>query len=73
MRNNEDVLPDAGLEPEWMEDYQTWLTKIGTGFNVTREVTFTAYYSHGERFSDLEDLAYQRDTVEATFTYTHRF
>ena len=54
-------------------DYDTWVTRAGTSFRVSKEVTFDFYYQHTERYSDSPDLEYSRDLVAALFTYSHEF
>ena len=71
-RENETLVTDAG-EVEWSNDYETWVTRLGTGFKVTRRINFDFFAQHVERTSDDERLAYKRDTVAATFTCRHDF
>jgi len=71
-RENETLVADTG-EVEWENDYETWVTRVGTGFKVTRSVNFDFYAQHVERTSDSASLDYERDTIAATFTYRHDF
>ena len=71
-RENETVLVETG-EVEWESDYSTWVTRVGTRFEVTRSIDFDFYAQHVDRTSESESLDYQRDTVAATFTYRHDF
>ncbi len=75
MRENRSVKPDVDLgdEPEAINDYTTWVSRIGTRFHVTKGITFQTYYQRAERSSDSNDLAYTRDTFEARATYNHQF
>jgi len=72
VRENDTLLTATG-EPELDNDYETWTTRAGTGFRLTRSIDFDAYVEHVERTSDAADLAYTRDTVAATLTYRHDF
>ena len=40
---------------------------------VTSSITFSAEAHHIERFSDSEDLEYERDIFLALLTYRHEF
>jgi len=60
-------------EPEQENDYETWDSRIGTSFGIARDISFTTYVQHIERFSDYEDLQYERDIFAAYFTYSHQF
>lgn len=62
-----------GLPPESAFDYATWTSTIGVGLPVTRHIAFSADASHIERISDDERLAYTRDVVAATLTYSKQF
>ena len=72
----DEVLLTQAAEDEVLErtnDYQTWTSRAGTSFAVTRRVRFNAYGQHVERLADAEALAYARDTIAATLTYSHKF
>jgi len=80
VRNNttESGAPEEELEDlqevadqELRNDYTTWQTRIGTKFSLMREIDFTTYAEHIERYSDSEDLEYERDILAAYLTYTH--
>lgn len=60
-------------EFEYLNNYATWATRIGTGFAVTKSITFDTYYEHIERLSDYSALQYARDVFEARFIYRHQF
>lgn len=72
---NVDVLTEEeqAADPENANDYETWVTRLSTGFQLTKHVTFDTYAEHAERFSDSEDLAYSRDTFAAYLSYQHQF
>jgi hypothetical protein len=72
-RQNEDAPPGADIDEEWRYDYQTWLSRLGTGFAVTPSISFTTYGEHVVRWSDSDNLEFTRDTFEAFFTYRHAF
>jgi hypothetical protein len=61
------------VEAEYLNNYDTWATRIGTGFAVTKSITFDTYYEHIERLSDSAALQYARDVFEARFIYRHQF
>lgn len=72
-RRNENVDPDADLDEELINDYDTWVTRIGTAFHITKTIRFNTYAQHTERTSDSDNLSYTRDQLAAIFTYSHQF
>lgn len=70
-RENRFTLAEGALEST--NDYNTWVSRIGTSFAITRSIDFIAYYMHIERESDNDNLSYQRNIYEAMLRYTHRF
>jgi hypothetical protein len=60
-------------EAEWLYDYDTWTSSIGTGFRLTDKVDFELSVSRVERLSEAEELEYTRDYVSGFFRYTHPF
>ena len=70
VRENEDT---SSGDAEWQNDYDTWSSRLGTSFALTRKVNFTTYVQHVERWSGSEDLEYERDTFSAVLTFKHRF
>jgi hypothetical protein len=73
VRDNKVRFDGGEVDPEFEADYETWTSRIGTSFAVTRSIDFTAYAQHAERDSDAADLAYTQDLVGATFTYNYKF
>ncbi len=73
IRDNEDGLTSEDEDLEVTNDYETWVTRIGTAFRLTKKLTLSAYAEHTERYSDAEDLEYERDTLAAYLTYHHQF
>lgn len=73
LRNNRDADTTDTAQLEDTSDYETWVTTLSTGFQLTKRTTFTTSLQHAERFSDAEDLAYTRDTFEAHLTYRRQF
>ncbi|MCK5850108.1 MAG: hypothetical protein KAH23_04270 [Kiritimatiellae bacterium] len=71
MRMNEKGVADS--DEEWLNDYNTWSTRMGTSFSLTKNIDFTTYVQHVDRTSDSETLEYERDTFAATFTFKHKF
>jgi len=69
--NTEDLREDADIQDS--NDYETWATRIGTSFAVTKTIDFTTYAQHIERLSDAGSLEYERDIIEAIFRYSHQF
>ncbi|MDI6774248.1 MAG: hypothetical protein QME60_02470 [Verrucomicrobiota bacterium] len=61
------------VDPEWSGDYGTWVTRLGTRFNLLKDVAFSAYAQHVERSGDSDSLSYQRDIVGAELAYSHEF
>jgi len=61
------------IEVEWQDDYNTWVSQIGTSFSVTRRIKFYSSVQHIERESDSSNLEYERDIFLAMFTYTRQF
>ena len=70
VRQNRDTVEG---DEEWVYDYDTWSTRLGTSFAVTRKIDFTTYVQHVERYSNSEQLEYERDTISGVFTFRHRF
>jgi hypothetical protein len=64
---------DQAGELEDRSDYETWSSRVGTSFSITKNLTFLTYYEHVERYSDASDLTYSRDIFEARFSYRHQF
>ena len=62
-----DTLPDLG------SDYETLTLTISTGFQMTKKTKLYAYASRADRTSADPDLAYTRDTVGVTLTWSHQF
>lgn len=58
---------------EWRNDYDTWMGRLGTTFNLTEKLDFRTYYQYVERLSESEDLEYNRDIFVAQFSFTHKF
>ncbi len=74
IRENEPpVLNEALYDPETTSDYDTWMARIGSSFDVTKKIKFYTYYTHVSRDSDNDDLVYTRDIFEAYFRYSHQF
>lgn len=59
--------------PENTSDYDTWTSRLGTSFSLTKTIDFVTYLQHQERISDDPDLEFTRDTFYANFVYTHQF
>lgn len=72
---------DNPAEPEWLYDYNTWASRVGTTFSIIQPpagergsaLSFTLYAQHVVRTSKSEELTYTRDTVAGIFTWTHDF
>lgn len=75
MRQNKaiDIAGVAGADVEWQNNYDTWLTRLGTSFGIMKELDFTTYIQHVERISDAPELDYKRDMVAMMFMYRHQF
>lgn len=73
IRNNDVTGEEVGLSAEDTNDYDTWVSRISTAYELTERTTFTTAYEYAERFSDAEDLAYSRHTIEAYLTYRRQF
>lgn len=73
VRGNTGGTQQAGVDPELQSDYDTWWSRIGTSFLVTKSIDFLTYYEHVERMSKASELAYSRNIIEAVFTYRHQF
>jgi len=77
IRQNKGAEDPSGSELEWMNDYTTWSSQIGTSFAVMKrernDVVFSTYVQHVERTSDSPLLEYNRIVFVATLTYTHQF
>lgn len=61
------------IEETFHDDYETWTTRLGTTFHLTKRLVAAAVAEHVERFSDSDDVAFTRDTVALTCTYTYDF
>ena len=75
VRNNDDLRKGQTLPlpADQVEDYNTWINRIGTEFDLTRNIVFFTYFQHAERDSSFVDLDFERNTLEARLTYTHQF
>ena len=73
VRENEERVSSDDDELELSNDYDTWTSRIGTSFRLTRRISFRTYAEHTERISDEENLDYERDTVAAYLTYHRQF
>jgi hypothetical protein len=73
VRDNTPPSDPAGLAITEVDDYDTWSSRIGTAFGLTRDVAFKTYAQHIERFSDNPELEYERNLLSAMFTYTREF
>jgi len=71
-RNNRTAV-SANADPEWTNNYATWVSRIGTSLTLTKSIDFVTYFEHVERYSASSQLAYSRDVFEATFYYRHQF
>lgn len=71
-RTNKD-LKEWVDDPEWRNNYDTWISSAGTGFNITTKLRFSLQAEHIERISRSRDLAYTRDVFSGVFTYTYDF
>ena len=69
----EDLEDDEVRDEEWTSDYTTWVSRIGTSFELTRSIGFSASGEHVARGSDSEYLEYERDSYRCMLTYTHKF
>jgi len=76
IRSNDGVTETAQADadsPDLFADYQTFTIGCGLGARLTRKTRFRAYAEHADRTSDNEDLAYTRDVIGASLTWTHKF
>jgi hypothetical protein len=73
IRNNDDLDEPGAVPVEWVNDYDTWVTRIGSRVDVVRSVDLEMYAQHVERFSDSDLLAYERDIIAANLTFSYRF
>ena len=74
LRDNGDPPSGEAAEPEWSDNYTTWISRIGSSFPfIWADILFAAYVEHVERGSDNTQLAYRRDILAITLTYTHQF
>lgn len=73
IRDNEADGATGDSATESTTDYDTWTTRLSTGFDVTRKTKFKAYYDHVARYSDASSLEYERDIVGANLTWSHQF
>jgi len=69
--NSGDVLEDA--DPQDVNNYETWTTRLSSSFELTKKIDFTTYFQHVERTSDDDQLAYKRDIVAANLRFSHQF
>jgi hypothetical protein len=54
-------------------DYDTWTVRLGGSMPLTKKTAFSTYVEHVDRMSDNENLAYTRDVIAATITWSHDF
>jgi hypothetical protein len=67
---SEDIISE---DPDLNDDYETLSFRLGSSMRLTKKTNFSAYAEHADRTSDNEDLAYTRDVIAATLTWTHKF
>jgi hypothetical protein len=67
-RNNKNTVDGARLENS--EDYVTRSARIGTTVGIMQEVNFNVYFERLERLSDNDDLEFDRNTVQATLSWS---
>jgi len=60
-------------EAENRSDYDTWTSRLGTSFGLTKKIDFNTYIQHYERISDDKDLEFTRDTFAANLVFSHQF
>jgi len=74
IRLNDDIggLADPNT-PGISSDYETWTIRLGAGMRLSKKTNFSAYAEHADRTSDNDSLAYTRDVIAATVTWTHQF
>ncbi len=76
IRMNEDVEEGSEIDPntpDLYSDYETLSIRLGSTMRVTKKTAFNAYAEHADRTSDSDNLAYTRDVIAATLTWTHKF
>ena len=74
MRDNGVLSPTVSQEPEWQNNYSTWISTIGASAPfIAADLTLSADVQHIARISDNTQLAYTREIFEVTVTYTHQF
>jgi hypothetical protein len=73
IRDNAETDDPVGLDLTEVDDYDTWVSQIGTAIAITRNIEFTPYVQHTERYSDNPELEYTRNLFSAMFTYSHQF
>ena len=76
MRINEAVEEGSEIDsttPDLYSDYETLAIRLGAQMPLTKKTSFNAYAEHADRTSESEDLAYTRDVIAATLTWTHKF
>jgi len=71
--NDASTVPVDPDTPDLTSDYQTWTIRLGTRMPLTRKTNFDAYAEHADRMSDNDNLAYTRDVIAATLTWSHKF
>ncbi len=72
IRENE-VLVAPLDDPGFNGEYTTWVTELGTAFQLTKKLRTDAYYQHIERNGDDERNDFERDVVGVNLTYSHTF
>jgi len=60
-------------EAENSSDYDTWTSRLGTSFGLTKKINFNTYIQHYERIGDDQDLEFTRDTFAANLVFSHQF
>jgi len=73
MRMNDSGAATDPDNPDLNSDYETWTVRMSTGMRLTRKTGLSAYAEHADRMSDNDNLAYTRDVIGATLTWTHKF
>jgi len=76
VRMNDPVDTDDAIDPDTPDlynDYETLTIRLGSSMRLTKKTSFSAYAEHADRMSDNDDLAYTRDVIAATLTWSHKF
>ena len=73
VRDNGNTVSTNAAAPELTSDYDTWVSRISTGWQPLRAMTVTAYAQYANRGSKADNMKYEQYMVGVDCGYSHEF